>query len=85
MLQPPTISGLRVRTPAEANILFHAVSTGLLPMVTRRLDNEERRAITSGSVFIWEERGPHAELTGVSGTDGANSDGLLMAADLAGY
>jgi hypothetical protein len=35
-------------------------------MVTRRLDTEERRAITSGSVFVWEERGPNPEATGVS-------------------
>ncbi|KAG6866231.1 hypothetical protein C0991_007256 [Blastosporella zonata] len=34
-------------------------------MVTRRLDNEERGLITPGSVYVWEERGPHAELTGV--------------------
>ncbi|GLB37404.1 putative gti1/Pac2 family protein [Lyophyllum shimeji] len=34
-------------------------------MVTRRLDNEERGLISSGSVYVWEERGPHAELTGV--------------------
>ncbi|KIM45349.1 hypothetical protein M413DRAFT_442022 [Hebeloma cylindrosporum] len=34
-------------------------------MVTRRLDTEERSLITSGSVYVWEERGPHAELTGV--------------------
>ncbi|KAG5637520.1 hypothetical protein H0H81_004271 [Sphagnurus paluster] len=34
-------------------------------MVTRRLDNEERGLISPGSVYVWEERGPHAELTGV--------------------
>ncbi|KAL0576337.1 hypothetical protein V5O48_005635 [Marasmius crinis-equi] len=37
----------------------------ILPMVTRRLDTEERSLITPGSVYVWEERGPHAELTGV--------------------
>jgi hypothetical protein len=35
-------------------------------MVTRRLDTEERSLISPGSVYVWEERGPHAELTGVS-------------------
>jgi len=35
-------------------------------MVTRRLDAEERRAISSGSVYVWEERGPNPEATGVS-------------------
>jgi len=34
-------------------------------MVTRRLDTEERSLISPGSVYVWEERGPHAELTGV--------------------
>jgi len=34
-------------------------------MVTRRLDTEERSLISTGSVYVWEERGPHAELTGV--------------------
>ncbi|KAF8973019.1 hypothetical protein BDZ97DRAFT_1778806 [Flammula alnicola] len=34
-------------------------------MVTRRLDTEERSLITTGSAYVWEERGPHAELTGV--------------------
>ncbi|KAK1222762.1 hypothetical protein PQX77_014371 [Marasmius sp. AFHP31] len=34
-------------------------------MVTRRLDTEERSLITPGSVYVWEERGPQAELTGV--------------------
>lgn len=34
-------------------------------MVTRRLDTEERGLISTGSVYVWEERGPHAELTGV--------------------
>lgn len=34
-------------------------------MVTRRLDTEERSLISPGHVYVWEERGPHAELTGV--------------------
>jgi hypothetical protein len=34
-------------------------------MVARRLDTEERRAINSGCVFVWEERGANAEATGV--------------------
>lgn len=36
-------------------------------MVGRRLDTEERRNISSGSVFVWEERGANAEATGVCG------------------
>jgi len=34
-------------------------------MVTRRLDAEERRAIATGSVYVWEERGPNPEATGL--------------------
>jgi len=34
-------------------------------MVARRLDTEERRAIHSGCVFVWEERGANAEATGL--------------------
>lgn len=65
MVQRPTCSQLRVRSPADAQVIFHAVRLQLLPMVTRRLDTEERRAIKSGSVFVWEERGPNSEATGV--------------------
>lgn len=65
MQQQPTCTGLRVRTPADAHVIFHAVSLNLLPMVSRRLDTEERRAISSGCVYVWEERGPNAEATGV--------------------
>ena len=54
------------RSPQDAQVIFHAVAVGVLPMVTRRLDTEERRAIMSGSVFVWEERGPNPEATGVS-------------------
>ncbi|KII92659.1 hypothetical protein PLICRDRAFT_37436 [Plicaturopsis crispa FD-325 SS-3] len=65
MVQRPTCSQLRVRSPADAQVIFHAVRLQLLPMVTRRLDTEERRAIKSGSVFVWEERGPNSEATGL--------------------
>lgn len=34
-------------------------------MVARRLDTEERRAIHSGCVFVWEERGANTEATGL--------------------
>ncbi|KIY70645.1 hypothetical protein CYLTODRAFT_419598 [Cylindrobasidium torrendii FP15055 ss-10] len=60
-MQRPTCTNLRVRTIADAHAIFHAVSLNLLPIVSRRLDTEERRAIASGYVFVWEERGPNAE------------------------
>jgi hypothetical protein len=64
-MQQPTCTRLRVRSPQDAQVIFHAVAVAVLPMVTRRLDTEERRAITSGSVFVWEERGPNPEATGL--------------------
>lgn len=64
-MQRPTCTGLRVRSTSDAHIIFHAVSLKLLPMTLRRLDTEERRAISSGCVYVWEERGPHAEATGL--------------------
>lgn len=64
-MQRATCTGIRIRSPADARVIFHAVLLNILPMVTRRLDNEERGLISPGSVYVWEERGPHAELTGV--------------------
>ncbi|KAF8902900.1 Gti1/Pac2 family-domain-containing protein [Gymnopilus junonius] len=64
-MQRPTCERLRVRTPSDANTIFHAVHVGLLPMVSRRLDTEERRAIESGCVYVWEERGANSEATGL--------------------
>ncbi|KAF8647090.1 hypothetical protein AX16_006924 [Volvariella volvacea WC 439] len=64
-MQRATITGIRIRSPADARVIFHAVLLGVLPMVSRRLDAEERGLISPGSVYVWEERGPHAELTGV--------------------
>jgi hypothetical protein len=65
-MQRPTCTDIRIRSVADALIIFYAVSKGILPIVSRRLDSEERRCIRSGSVYVWEERGPDAEATGVS-------------------
>lgn len=62
-MQRPTCVRLRVRSPLDAQTIFHAVSLGLLPMVARRLDTEERRAIHSGCVFVWEERSVGSDST----------------------
>ncbi|KAJ8596581.1 hypothetical protein M405DRAFT_781353 [Rhizopogon salebrosus TDB-379] len=64
-MQHPTCTSLRVRSPQDAQVIFHAVALKVLPMVTRRLDTEERRSIISGSVYVWEERGPSPESTGL--------------------
>jgi len=77
-MQRATCTGLRVRTPADARVIFHAVVENLLPIVSRRLDTEERSLITPGSIYVWEERGPNAELTGVSPLPNA----LLSIADV---
>ena len=63
-MQQPTIAKLRVRTIPDSLKIFHAVRHGMLPMVKRRLDADERRSIKSGDVFVWEERG-NAEASGV--------------------
>lgn len=65
MVQRPTCTGVRVRSVADCNVIFHAVSLGILPLVSRRLSIEERRAIHSGCVFVWEERTPTIEAAGV--------------------
>ncbi|KIK69280.1 hypothetical protein GYMLUDRAFT_35348 [Collybiopsis luxurians FD-317 M1] len=64
-MQRPTCTMLRVRSPSDAHVIFHAVSLNLLPIVARRLDTEERRSISSGCVFVWEERGSNSESTGL--------------------
>jgi hypothetical protein len=64
-MQQPTCSNLRIRSTADAHKIFMAVRQGLLRMVSRRLDADERLALRSGCIYAWEERGPHAETTGL--------------------
>jgi Gti1/Pac2 family transcription factor len=45
-----------VRTTLDALILFEACRLGALPRAQRRLSEKERKAISSGSVFVWDER-----------------------------
>ncbi|PVF95356.1 hypothetical protein CPB86DRAFT_817270 [Serendipita vermifera] len=54
--QVPTARGIKVRSAADAHLLFYAVHLGRLPIIQRRLDAAERAEVTAGSVFIWEER-----------------------------
>lgn len=65
MPQRSTCSGLRIRTPSDARTVFHAVAVKVLPMITRRLDSDERNLILPGNVYVWEERGASTESTGV--------------------
>lgn len=64
-MQQPTCTNVRIRSTQDAHKVFYAVQKGLLKMVTRRLDTDERLALTSGCVYAWEERGPHTEITGL--------------------
>lgn len=59
------MTGVRVRTIRDCNVIFHAVTLGILPLVSRRLSIEERRAIHSGCIFVWEERTPTLEAAAV--------------------
>ena len=56
MPQRPTCTGIRVRSVHDAHIIFHGVMHRILPMVTRRLDTDERRMVRPGNVYVWEER-----------------------------
>jgi len=57
-MQTPTYTGIRIRSARDANILFHAVASNMLPLITRRLDEAERLQVRSGCVYVWEERNP---------------------------
>lgn len=47
------------------NRVLHAVRNGILPMVKRRLDDQERLSLRSGCVYVWEERSNNPlEVTG---------------------
>ncbi|KAI0688383.1 Gti1/Pac2 family-domain-containing protein, partial [Cytidiella melzeri] len=64
-MQQPTLVNVRVSSTRDALQIFYAVARRVLPMITRRLDAEERRAIGPGNVYIWEERCANAEVTGL--------------------
>ncbi|KAI0777221.1 Gti1/Pac2 family-domain-containing protein [Trametes elegans] len=64
-MQQPTLTNVRIRSTRDALQIFYAVARDVLPMTTRRLDAEERRAIASGCVYIWEERCANSEATGM--------------------
>ncbi|KAI0358613.1 hypothetical protein OH77DRAFT_1197066 [Trametes cingulata] len=54
--QTPTCTGMRVRSVRDAEIILHAVASGLLPMVMHRLADEDRLALAPGCIYVWEER-----------------------------
>jgi Gti1/Pac2 family transcription factor len=54
--QRPTLQNARIRTAQDALHVFFAVARNVLTLLTRRLDADERKAIRSGNVYIWEDR-----------------------------
>ncbi|KAI0665981.1 Gti1/Pac2 family-domain-containing protein [Trametes maxima] len=54
--QTPTCTRMRVRSVRDAELILHAVKTGMLPMVMHRLADEDRLALASGCIYVWEER-----------------------------
>jgi hypothetical protein len=64
-MQRPTLKNVRIRSTRDALHVFNAVAKDILPLITRRLDAEERRAIVPGNVYVWEERGANTESTGI--------------------
>ncbi|TFK49403.1 hypothetical protein OE88DRAFT_1633432 [Heliocybe sulcata] len=64
-MQQPTLENVVVRTVRDATHIFYAVARNLLPIITRRLDADERRAIKAGNVYVWEDRGANSESSGL--------------------
>ncbi|CAE6542291.1 unnamed protein product [Rhizoctonia solani] len=52
----PTLKGVTVNSVHSALIIFYAVSLKLLPKVDQRLNVDERESLTTGDVYVWEER-----------------------------
>ncbi|KAH0588733.1 hypothetical protein H2248_004537 [Termitomyces sp. 'cryptogamus'] len=64
-MQQPTLRGVRIRSSQDVHRIFYGVQIGRLKMLERRLGNEEREALTSGCVYVWEERGSrNVDVTG---------------------
>ncbi|KAI0790407.1 Gti1/Pac2 family-domain-containing protein [Abortiporus biennis] len=64
-MQRPTLENVRIRSTRDALQIFYAVARNILPIISRRLDAEERRAIVPGNVYVWEERCANSEATGL--------------------
>ncbi|GJE92763.1 Gti1/Pac2 family-domain-containing protein [Phanerochaete sordida] len=55
-MQQPTCRNTRIRNVHDAQVILHAVWLKRLPMLHRRLDDEERQALAPGDIYVWEER-----------------------------
>ncbi|KAG6868770.1 hypothetical protein C0993_011039 [Termitomyces sp. T159_Od127] len=65
-MQQPTLTNIRIRSVQDAHKIFYAVQKGRLERIKRRLDADERNALCSGCIYVWEQRGSHAvDVTGL--------------------
>lgn len=62
----PTITNLRIRDVRDAEIVFHAVAEGILPMISKRLDEDEKGSLRPGHVYVW----PHGYTDPLGGSTG---------------
>lgn len=45
-----------VETTTDTLLIFEACRRGMLPKINRRLQEQERGAVQSGTVFVFDER-----------------------------
>ncbi|EPQ57073.1 hypothetical protein GLOTRDRAFT_73605, partial [Gloeophyllum trabeum ATCC 11539] len=64
-MQQPTLRDFRLRNVQDALKVFYACHLGILPLITRRLDNEERQALRPGDAYVWEGRNPQTDVSGL--------------------
>lgn len=63
--RPPTCTDLYVRSTFDAQVIFHAVRLGILPITSRRLDVADRSALCSGCVYVWQQSDSDADPHGI--------------------
>ncbi|KAJ7512079.1 Gti1/Pac2 family-domain-containing protein [Mycena galericulata] len=63
-MQKPTLTSVRIRSTRDAIAVFYGVARNILPLITRRLDAEERLCIAAGTAYVWEENA-NSEATGL--------------------
>jgi len=68
-IEEPTHACLQIRNSADAAIVFEAVRVGTLPLIRRRLNQQEcGDFIKEGAVFVWEEYDFMQSIDGGSGS-----------------
>lgn len=55
MTDPPSRPRCRSSSTHDALLIFECVRRGIMPKVPRRLRDDERKLIRSGSVFVFDE------------------------------